>query len=117
MMKLPLPSNRELIIHNMVDEQFIKEMDNGNYAITNMGALLLAKDLNKFHNLKRKAVRVIRYKGNGRVNAVREKVFSKGYAIQFEDITDYIMTILPQEEEIAANTRARSAKLRIAEKV
>lgn len=105
MMKLPLPSNRELIIHNMVDEQFIKEMDNGNYAITNMGALLLAKDLNKFHNLKRKAVRVIRYKGNGRVNAVREKVFSKGYAIQFEDITDYIMTILPQEEEIDGGRR------------
>lgn len=105
MMKLPLPSNRELIIHNMMDEQFIKEMDNGNYAITNMGALLLAKDLNKFHGLKRKAVRVIRYKGNGRVNAVREKVFSKGYAIQFEDITDYIMTILPQEEEIDGGRR------------
>lgn len=44
LMNLPLPSNRDAIIHNMVDEQFIKEMDNGNYAITDMGALLLAKD-------------------------------------------------------------------------
>ena len=32
LMKLPLPSNRDAIIHNMIDEQFIKEMDNGSYA-------------------------------------------------------------------------------------
>ncbi len=99
LMKLPLPSNRDAIIHNMMDEQFIKEMDNGNYAITNMGALLLAKDLNAFTHLKRKAIRVIRYKGNGRTNAIREQIFTKGYAIQFDDITDYIMTLIPQEEK------------------
>ncbi|MFQ9895845.1 MAG: hypothetical protein ACLRWA_06580 [Lachnospira sp.] len=40
LMKLPLPSNRDAIIHNMVDEEFIREMDNGNFVITNMGALL-----------------------------------------------------------------------------
>lgn len=105
LMELPLPSNRELIIHNMMDEHFIKEMDNGNYAITNMGALLLAKDLNAFQHLKRKAIRVIRYKGNGRTNAIREQIFTKGYAIQFEDITDYIMTMIPQGEEIDGGRR------------
>lgn len=105
LMNMPLPSNRDAIIHNMVDEQFIREMDNGNYLITNMGALLLAKDLNIFSNLKRKAIRVIRYKGNGRINAIREKVFTKGYALQFEDITDYIMTLIPQEEEIEGGLR------------
>lgn len=105
LMNLPLPSNRDAIIHNMLDEQFIKELDNGNYAITNMGALLLAKDLNAFTYLKRKAIRVIRYKGNGRTNAIREQVFTKGYAIQFDDITDYIMTLIPQEEEINGGRR------------
>ena len=75
LMKLPLPSNREAIIHNMIDEEFIREMDNGNYEITNMGALLLAKDLNSFVHLKRKAVCVIKYKGNGKTNAIREQVF------------------------------------------
>lgn len=105
LMKLPLPSNRDAIIHNMMDEQFIKEMDNGNYAITNMGVLLLAKDLNAFTHLKRKAIRVIRYKGNGRTNAIREQIFTKGYAIQFDDITDYIMTLIPQEEKIDGGRR------------
>lgn len=105
LMKLPLPGNREAIIHNMIDEEFIREMDNGNYEITNMGALLLAKDLNAFAHLRRKAVRVIKYKGNGKTNAIREQVFLKGYAIQFEDITDYIMTLIPQEEEIDGGRR------------
>jgi predicted HTH transcriptional regulator len=105
LMKLPLPSNRDAIIHNMMDEEFIRELDNGNYAITNMGALLLAKDLTAFAHLKRKAIRVIRYKGNGKTNAIREQVFTKGYAIQFEDITDYIMTLIPQEEEIDGGRR------------
>ncbi len=105
LMGLPLPSNRDAMIHNLVDEQFIREMDNGNYLITNMGALLLAKDINSFAGLKRKAIRVIRYKGNGRTTAVREKIFTKGYAIQFEDITDYVMTIIPQVEEIDGGLR------------
>lgn len=105
LMKLPLPSNRDAILHNMCDEQFIMQRDNGNYAITNMGALLLAKDLNEFSQLKRKAIRIIRYKGNARTNAIRERIFTKGYAVQFDDITDYIMTLLPQEEEIEGGRR------------
>lgn len=57
LMKLPFPSNRDGIIHNMCDEQFLRQMDNGNYEITNMGALLFAKDLTVFGHLKRKAIR------------------------------------------------------------
>ena len=70
-----------------------------------MGALLLAKDLNVFAHLKRKAIRVIKYNGNGKTNAIREQVFTKGYAIQFDDITDYIITLIPQEEEIDGGRR------------
>lgn len=50
LMNLPLPSNRDTMLYNMADEQFIKQMDNGNYEITNMGALLFAKDLNDFQH-------------------------------------------------------------------
>lgn len=103
--KLPLPSNRELMIHNMLDEQFIKQMDNGNYAITNMGALLFANDLSDFSHLKRKAIRVIKYKGSSKTNAIREQVFTKGYAIQFDAVTDYAMSLIPQEEEIEGGRR------------
>ena len=103
--ELSLPSSRDAIIHNMVDEQFIREMDNGNYEITNMGALLFAKDLDNFNSLKRKSVRVIRYKGKTKTNAILEREFKRGYAIQFDDIIDHIMTLIPREEEISEGRR------------
>lgn len=105
LMKLPLPSNRTSIIHNMIDENFIRQVDNGYYEITNLGAILFAKDLKCFDNLKRKAIRVIRYKGTGRTTAIREQIFTKGYAIVFDDIIRYVMTLLPQEEEIEGSRR------------
>lgn len=105
LMKLPLPSNRSSMIYNMKDEEFIREMDNGQYIITNMGALLFAKDLNKFSHLKRKAVRVIQYKGTGRTNALRELIFTQGYAICFDEICRYIDTLIPQNEEITTGYR------------
>ena len=105
LMKLPLPSNRGSMIHNMKDEEFIREMDNGRFAITNMGALLFAKDLNKFSQLRRKAVRVIQYRGTGRTNAIREQIFTQGYAIGFDEICRYIDTLIPQEEEINTGLR------------
>ena len=61
--------------------------------------------MNKFSHLKRKAVRVIQYKGTGRTNAIREQVFTQGYAICFEEICRYIDTLIPQEEKIHIGLR------------
>ena len=105
LMKSPLPSNRKAIMEKMADERFIIEMDNGNYAITNMGALLFAKDLGRFSQLGRKAIRVIQYKGAGRTNAIREEIFTRGYAIAFDSICKYIVSLIPQNEEIAGSYR------------
>ena len=65
-----------------------------------MGALMIAKDLKKFDNLHRKTVRVVWYKDNSRLEAFREKQFFGGYAFSHEEIIQYIMTIIPQEEVI-----------------
>ncbi len=46
LMKMPLPSNRDAMIHNMMDEEFIREMDNGNYEITNMGGTYDKQNIN-----------------------------------------------------------------------
>ncbi len=105
LMNLPLPTSREGIIHNMLDEDFIRKNDIGNYIITNLGALLFAKNLNDFRHLKRKAIRVVQYNGTGRIQADREKVFEQGYAICFSDICDYINTLIPRSEEIGRGLR------------
>lgn len=105
LMNLPIPMNRDGIIHDFEEYGFIKAMDNGNYLITNMGALLFAKDICKFDYLTNKRIRVIRYKGSGRTNAIRDQFFNKGYAVEFDDIVNYIMSMLPQGELIETALR------------
>ena len=105
LMQLPIPSTRDGIIHDFQEYGFLKQMDNGNYSITNMGALLFAKDFGAFDYLSNKAIRVIRYKGSGRTHAIRDQFFSKGYAVAFDDIVTYIMSMLPQEETIETALR------------
>lgn len=101
----PIPKNQEQVFAKLQDDKFIKMNDAGLWNITNMGALLIAKDFKKFDNLQRKSVRVIWYKGNNRIDTVREREFYEGYAYGHEEIVQYIMTIIPQAEVIVDGTR------------
>lgn len=98
LLNLPIPANREKVLKDFSDERFIKRNTAGNWDITNYGALMIASDLRAFETLERKAVRVIRYKAKNKIDGLGEKVFSKGYAVGFEEIIQFIMMVIPQEE-------------------
>jgi predicted HTH transcriptional regulator len=66
---------------------------------------LFAKKLDEFHPLRRKAVRVIVYKGSSRVETLREQVSAKGYANGFEGLVDSINGLLPTNEIIVQALR------------
>lgn len=68
--------------------------------IASLDAILVAKRLQNFQHLNRKAVCLILYRGNSRVETVRELEGNKGYAVGFERLIDYIKTLLPANEEI-----------------
>lgn len=104
-LEMPIPRNRDKVLEDLQHEKFIKKNDAGTWDITNMGALMIAKDLKKFESLHRRTVRVIWYKENSRLDAIREKEFCAGYAFSHEEIVQYIMTIIPQEEVIVDATR------------
>ena len=104
-MGLPIPRNREQMLNDFQKEKFLSLNDAGKWDILNMGALLFTKDLRKFESLHKKTVRVIWYKSNDRIDAIREKEFYGGYACSHEEIVQYIMTIIPQEEVIADSKR------------
>ncbi len=104
-LEMPIPRNRDKVLEDLQHEKFIKKNDAGTWNITNMGALMIAKDLKKFESLHRRTVRVIWYKENSRLDAIREKEFCGGYAFSHEEIVQYIMTIIPQEEIIVDATR------------
>ena len=73
MMRLPLPSDTLGIIDRMLAEKIVIQDEVG-YSITELGALLFAKRLSDFDDLRRKMVRVIVYKGKSKLDIVREYV-------------------------------------------
>ncbi len=103
LMKLPYPSTQEGVIDKFLEEGLI--IKNKGYAITNLGALLLAKNLKDFESVERKAVRVIVYKGKNKVITEREQIGVKGYAIGFVGLIDWINSQLPANEEIGKALR------------
>jgi predicted HTH transcriptional regulator len=70
------------------------------FLITNLGAILFAKDIEEFDHLKRKAVRVILYNGKDRLRTVKEQSGKRGYASGFEGMIKYINDLLPSNEVI-----------------
>lgn len=100
LLKLPLPENRTAILEALISDELILKNDNASYSITNLGAILFAKNLKKFTNLKRKAIRVIQYKDNTKFETIKEIEGAKGYAVGFEGLIEYINNILPSNEVI-----------------
>ncbi|MEN1572123.1 transcriptional regulator, partial [Pseudomonas aeruginosa] len=80
--------------------RMIQRSDSGQWHVTNLGAILFAKRLQDFPVLGRKAVRLIQYRGSGKLETVRELTGNKGYALGFEGLIDTLKTLLPANEEI-----------------
>lgn len=105
LLERPLPSNRDGILDALRDDRIIRNSNAGGWDITNLGAILFAKRLDCFHSLRRKAVRVIQYRGNGRTETLKEQEFNKGYASSFEALISAINGLLPVNEVIGEALR------------
>lgn len=96
---MPFPSTRDVILERLIAEKFVGKEVSG-YSITNLGAILIAKDLRLFDLLGRKAVRVIVYEGNSRVRTLKDQPEHAGYAVSFERLIESVSDKLPSNEEI-----------------
>lgn len=103
-LKIPMPLNAQGVIERFISEKFVVPTITG-FGITELGAILLAKDLRDFDNLYRKAVRVVVYKGKNKVDTEREQCFEQGYAVSFPIMIDWINGQLPANEEIGKALR------------
>lgn len=102
---LPIPTSRDKIFFDLENEGFTTRNDAGGWNITCLGALTIAADLGEFRQLAKRAVRVIQYRGDSRLDGVQERSFAKGYAFSHEEIVQFIMAIVPQEEVLDGATR------------
>ena len=99
LLNIPLPPNKEAILSKLEEERLILRRLN-KFHITNLGAILFASNLNEFDDLKRKAPRVIIYKGNNKLKTIKEQIDNYGYAVGFEGLVEYVNDKLPSNEEI-----------------
>ncbi|WP_293649703.1 ATP-binding protein [Thiolapillus sp.] len=105
LLELPLPETRDAILATLQADEIIASGMGGKWDITNLGAILFAKKLEDFRNLRRKAVRVVVYKGAHRVETLREKSGTKGYACGFEGLIGFVLNLLPSNEVIGQALR------------
>lgn len=106
---VPQPTDNNGVAHYMEEEGVIVKQDNGLYAITNLGAILLAKRLSDFSRISRKAIRIVQYQGNSRLNMLKEDVGEKGYAVGFEGVIKFIEALLPAQEVITGALREKKS--------
>lgn len=96
-----LPENKKTVLDILLNEGLIKAHPSvDNWDITNMGAILFAKDISQFQSLKGKSVRIIVYRDTNNIDALKDHEEVRGYAAGFEDLIKYIMDQIPSTEII-----------------
>ncbi len=109
LLKMPYPSGRSGVIERLLRERLLDETEEG-YAIRRLGALLMAKRADDFPDLARKAPRVVVYTGASKMQTRLDQTGTKGYAVGFQGLVQFIMAQLPQNEVIEDALR-RDVKL------
>ncbi len=105
LLERPLPANRDDILAALEYDRLIGRSAAGGWDIMNLGAILFAKRLDAFHGLRRKSIRVVQYRGNGRTDTLKEQEGIRGYACGFEGLLGFINGVLPANEVIGQALR------------
>src|SRR6185312_8256254 len=100
LLKIPYPTTQAAVIEKFVSEKFIVPSHKGGYKITNLGALLFAKDLKNFESICYKAPRVVQYEGKNKLKTLKDQDGKFGYAWGFARLINYINALLPSNEII-----------------
>lgn len=102
---LPCPVRDDAILEALLDDRVIRRCDAGGWDITNLGAVLLSRDLSGIRRLARKTLRIVQYRGTGRLSALREIEGTQGYASGFDGLVGRVMDLLPCREDIVGGLR------------
>ena len=99
LLHLPYPVNRAGVLERFESEKLIQREDAG-WSITNLGGMLFAKKLEQFDRLARKAARVIVYEGTNKLKTKLDRSGSRGYAVGFQGLVEFINGLVPSNEVI-----------------
>ncbi len=96
LLKIPYPTSRDAVLKRLQGENLIQQTSRG-WIITNLGAILLAKELKAFSSsLARKAVRFVLYEGTNKLKTRKDVTGNRGYASGFERLVNFVHEEAPQ---------------------
>jgi predicted HTH transcriptional regulator len=104
LLKMPYPTDKHSAAERLGNEGLVDTIGGG-YSIRRLAAILLANNLADFPDLVRKALRVIVYNGNSKLQTKLERTGSMGYAAGFRGAVRFIGEQLPQNEVIEGAIR------------
>ena len=97
---LPYPTTRDGVLARLSDEGLIVKTTQG-WTITNLAAMMLAKRLDAISAaLARKSPRVVIYDGIDKTETREDVTDSRGYAVGFESLVDFVHSAAPQNRSI-----------------
>ena len=99
-----VPREESAILDLLKEYAYITE-DHSSWAITNMGALLFANRLTDFENLRFRGLILRRYEGNNNLVMINERHSEAGYAVEFDDLLDWLENNTSKEKIISSRTR------------
>ena len=100
MLGQPPPDGKEAIAAALVQDALVAQNEAGGFDVTNLGAILLARNLGDFPRMRRKALRVVHYKGTSRLQALTEQEVVQGYASGFDKMAAHVVARLPATEKL-----------------
>lgn len=106
LLKQPYPTTQAAVIERLAAERLIDAVGDG-FVIRRLGGILLAKRLDAFPDLARKAPRVIVYNGVSKLDTKIDQIGTRGYAVGFQGLVDFVMAQLPQNEIIEHALRTK----------
>lgn len=109
LIRQPYPTHRDGVIDRLNMARLIDRQADV-YSIRRLGGLLLARKLDAFPDLARKAARVIVYNGGSKLETRLDQTGNRGYAVGFRGLVDFVMAQLPQNEVIE-NALRKEVKL------
>ncbi|MEI3856168.1 MULTISPECIES: ATP-binding protein [Ensifer] len=101
----PKPKNPQEIIRKLTDSGFLLDNLEGRFDITNLGAIMLARDVTLFPSIAGKTVRIVKYSGRDKSRSDFEQEGKKGYAVGFTGMMRFLMERLPKEERYTDGVR------------
>ncbi len=106
LIQLPYPMNRDGVIDRFLSEKIIISFKN-NFYITNLGAILFAKNIRDFDTIYRKGVRVTLFNGKSKISTIKDFSFEKGYAAGFKELIKLVENQVPSNEVIGNALRSQ----------